>query len=200
VTLSSDPNKLRVVAFARFPVAGLCKTRLIPAVGAEGAAAIHTKLVETCIAAMRGSGLLIELRTTGAEAHAFRDWLGSDIAFFDQGEGDLGDRLARAAAPYPVIFIGSDAPDLNAARLIAAAAALRTAPAVIGPAEDGGYYLLGLNAPAPWLFTDMDWGTETVFDETMRRLAAHDIVPIVLEPLADVDRPEDLARWPELTR
>jgi uncharacterized protein len=200
VTLSSDPNKLRVVAFARFPVAGLCKTRLIPAVGAEGAAAIHTKLVEACIAAMRGSGLLIELRTTGAEAHAFRDWLGSDIAFFDQGEGDLGDRLARAAAPYPVIFIGSDAPDLNAARLIAAAAALRTAPAVIGPAEDGGYYLLGLNAPAPWLFTDMDWGTETVFDETMRRLAAHDIVPIVLEPLADVDRPEDLARWPELTR
>jgi uncharacterized protein len=200
VTLSYDPNNVRVVAFARFPVAGLCKTRLIPAVGADGAAAIHTKLVETCIAAMRGSGLLIELWTTGAEAHAFRDWLGDDIAFIDQGEGDLGDRLARAAAPYPVIFIGSDAPDLDAARLIAAAAALRTGPAVIGPAEDGGYYLLGLNAPAPWLFTHMDWGTETVFDETMRRFAAHDIVPIVLEPLADVDRPEDLTRWPELTR
>ena len=196
----SNPRDVRVVAFARFPVAGTCKTRLIPAVGAEGAAAIHTKLVEICVAAMRGSGLSIELHTTGAEALAFREWLGGDIAFIDQGEGDLGDRLARAAAPYPVIFIGSDAPDLDADRLIAAATALANASAVIGPAEDGGYYLLGLNAPAPWLFTDMDWGTETVFEETMRRFAAHGITPVVLEPLADVDRPEDLARWPELTR
>lgn len=196
----SNPRDVRVVAFARFPVAGTCKTRLIPAVGAEGAAAIHTKLVEICVAAMRGSGLSIELHTTGAEALAFREWLGGDIAFIDQGEGDLGDRLARAAAPYPVIFIGSDAPDLNAERLIAAATALANASAVIGPAEDGGYYLLGLNTPAPWLFTDMDWGTETVFEETMRRFAAHGITPVVLEPLADVDRPDDLARWPELTR
>lgn len=196
----SNPYDVRVVAFARFPVAGMCKTRLIPAVGAQGAATIHTKLVETCVAAMRGSGLSIELRTTGAEAAAFRDWLGDDIAFIDQGEGDLGDRLARAAAPYPVIFIGSDAPDLDADRLITAAKALASAPAVIGPAEDGGYYLLGLNAPAPWLFTDMDWGTETVFEETMRRFAAHGVTPAVLEPLADLDRPEDLARWPELTR
>ena len=196
----SNPHDVRVVAFARFPVTGMCKTRLIPAVGAQGAAAIHTKLVEICVAAMRGSGLSIELRTTGAEVSAFREWLGGDIAFIDQGEGDLGDRLARAAAPYPVIFIGSDAPDLDADRLIGAAAALRTAPAVIGPAEDGGYYLLGLNAPALWLFTDMDWGTETVFDETMRRFAAHGVTPMVLEPLADLDRPEDLARWPELTQ
>jgi uncharacterized protein len=198
--MSSDPNNVRVVAFARFPVAGMCKTRLIPAVGAAGAAAIHTRLVETCIAAMRGSGLATELHITGADFSAFRDWLGDDISFVDQGEGDLGDRLARAASPYPVIFIGSDAPDLNADRLVAAAAALRDAPAVIGPAEDGGYYLLGLNTPAPWLFNDMDWGTETVFDETMRRFAAHGIAPAVLEPLADVDRPEDLTRWPELTR
>jgi len=196
----SNPHDVRVAAFARFPVAGMCKTRLIPAVGAQGAATIHTKLVENCVAAMRGSGLSIELRTTGAEAPAFRDWLGLDIAFIDQGDGDLGDRLARAAAPYPVIFIGSDAPDLDADRLIAAAKALASAPAVIGPAEDGGYYLLGLNAPAPWLFTGMDWGTEAVFEETMRRFAAHGVTPVVLEPLADLDRPEDLARWPELTR
>ncbi len=196
--MTSDQNDVRIVAFARFPVAGMCKTRLIPAVGADGAAAIHTRLVETCVAAMRASGLSIELRTTGAEAFAFCDWLGRDITFIDQGEGDLGDRLARAAAPYPVIFIGSDAPDLDTGRLIVAAKALASAPAVIGPAEDGGYYLLGLNAPAPWLFTDMAWGTETVFDETMRRFAAHGIAPVVLEPLADLDRPEDLARWPEL--
>jgi uncharacterized protein len=200
VTKASEPNGVRIVAFARFPVAGKCKTRLIPAVGAEGAAAIHTSLVERCVAAMRRSGLAIELRTTGGDISSFQGWLGNDIQFVDQGEGDLGDRLARAAAPYPVIFIGSDAPDLDADRLINAATALQNAAAVIGPAEDGGYYLLGLNASAPWLFADMDWGTETVFDETMRRMVDHGITPIVLEPLADVDRPEDLARWPELTR
>ena len=204
VTKFHDPHEacpdVRIVAFARFPVAGMCKTRLIPAVGAEGAAAIHTRLVERCVAAMRGSGLSVELWTTGAGATAFQHWLGDDIRFTDQGEGDLGDRLARAAAPYPVIFIGSDAPDLDAARLTAAASALRNAEAVIGPAEDGGYYLLGLNAPAPWLFTDMDWGTDRVFAETMRRFSDHGIAPVVLDPLADVDRPEDLARWPELSQ
>jgi rSAM/selenodomain-associated transferase 1 len=188
----------RITAFARFPMAGHCKTRLIPAVGAEGAAAIHTRLVETCVAAMRGSGLPIELRITGASPAAFHEWLGGDIPLAEQGDGDLGARLARAAAPYPVIFIGSDAPGLDAARLITAADALEDADAVIGPAEDGGYYLLGLNRPAPWLFDDMDWGTETVFAETMRRFAAHDITPVVLEVLADVDRPEDLTRWPDL--
>lgn len=193
------PNGARVVAFARYPVAGMCKTRLIPALGADGAARLHKRLVERCVAAMRGSKLTVELRTTGADPGAFGDWLGEDIRFIDQGEGDLGDRLARATTPYPVIFIGADAPDLDSARLSAAAKALASAPAVIGPAEDGGYYLLGLNAPAPWLFSDMAWGTETVFGESMSRFAAHAIAPVVLEPLADLDRPEDLARWPELT-
>ena len=140
----------------------------------------------------------MELRITGASPQAFREWLGADIPFAEQGDGDLGARLARAAAPYPVIFIGSDAPGLDAARLIAAADALGEAQAVIGPAEDGGYYLLGLKAPAPWLFDDMDWGTETVFAETMRRFAANGMSPVVLDILADVDRPEDLVRWPAL--
>ena len=190
---------LRIVAFARYPVAGQCKTRLIPAIGAAGAAALHKRLVEKCVAAMRGTGLAVEIRITGGEADQFAIWLGQGIAFVDQGEGDLGDRLSRASAPYPVIFIGADAPDLDATRLVAAATALRHAPAVIGPAEDGGYYLLGLNAPAPWLFNAMPWGTETVFLETMARFAEHGVTPTILELLADLDRPEDLARWPELS-
>jgi uncharacterized protein len=190
----------RIVVFARFPVPGMCKTRLIPAIGPEGAAALHKRLVEQCVGAMRATGHRVEVRTTGGETAAFSDWLGDDIGFVDQGDGDLGDRLARAASPYPVIFIGADAPDLSAERLSAAATALADAPAIIGPAEDGGYYLLGLNAPAAWLFNDMVWGVETVFEETMRRFAAHGIAPTVLEPLADLDRPEDLARWPHLTQ
>jgi glycosyltransferase A (GT-A) superfamily protein (DUF2064 family) len=69
---------------------------------------------------------------------------------------------------------------------------------VIGPAEDGGYWLLGLRAPMPFLFEPMAWGTETVFAETMARFEAWGIAPAVLERLPDLDRPEDLGRWPEL--
>lgn len=194
------PHDIRVVAFARYPVAGLCKTRLIPAVGPDGAARIHKRLVEICVQSVRESGLRLELRITGAPPSDFADWLGSDIDYVDQGEGDLGDRLLRATEPLPVLLIGSDAPGLGPAQLRAAAGALAAADVVIGPADDGGYYLLGLTSPAPWLFNDMAWGTDGVFASTCARLRERNIVPAVLDSLSDVDRPEDLARWPELMR
>ena len=127
----------------------------------------------------------------------FREWLGEGPMLVDQGDGDLGVRLLRAAEP-PVILIGADIPDLSAARLRAAAAALQDAPAVIGPAEDGGYYLLGLRVPMPFLFEAMPWGTDQVFTITAERLAGCGVVPALLPMLADLDRPEDLARWPAL--
>jgi glycosyltransferase A (GT-A) superfamily protein (DUF2064 family) len=80
-----------------------------------------------------------------------------------------------------------------------AAAALVEHDVVIGPAEDGGYWLIGISARHDWLFTDMSWGTEAVLPETLRRLTEHDIEPKLLPILADCDRPEDLARWPWLT-
>lgn len=195
MTIATEHRDTRVVAFARYPEPGLCKTRLIPAVGPDGAARIHKRLVEICIAAMRGSGLPMELHITGASPSAFADWLGTDIRFVEQGDGDLGARLLRATSPLPVLLIGSDAPGLDAARLRAAADALSHAPAVIGPADDGGYYLLGLRNPSPWLFNEMAWGTDSVFADTMARFAVHGIQPVVLDSLSDVDRPEDLQRW-----
>lgn len=186
----------RLTLFARFPTPGVAKTRLIPAIGAQAAAALHRALVEATVAEMRASGLPFELRYTGATTQAFSDWLGADIALIDQGDGDLGDRLARAQTP--ALLIGADAPALDAHRMRRAADALTTAPAVIGPAEDGGYYLLGSARPMAFLFEAMPWGTDAVFAETMQRLGANGIDPVVLETLADIDRPEDLARWPDL--
>ena len=90
---------------------------------------------------------------------------------------------------------GPDNPGLSPAHLAAAAKALATAPAVIGPAADGGYWLLGLAAPLPGLFEDIDWGTGTVFAQTLAKLPAG--TPR-LETLADLDTPEDLAHWPGL--
>ena len=188
----------RVVLFTRWPEPGLAKTRLIPALGPDGAAALHQRLTGRALAAMRASGLPMEVRTTGAPLQAFRVWLGDGPALVDQGDGGLGARLLRAADP-PVILIGADIPDLSADVLQAAAAALQDAPAVIGPAKDGGYYLLGLGSPMPFLFDDMPWGTDQVFALTMARLAARGVSHAVLPVLADLDRPEDLARWPGLS-
>lgn len=185
----------RIILFARFPEPGRAKTRLIPALGAERAAELHRRLTERIVAELRASGLPWSVAVTGAPLADFARWLGA-ADLFDQGEGDLGERLARIAPP--VIFIGADIPDLAVAHLRAAAAAVGAGRVVVGPAEDGGYYLLGLPAPMPFLFGDMPWGTDRVFGETVARLDARGIAPVLLEPLADLDRPEDLARWPDL--
>lgn len=187
----------RVVIFMRFPTAGRAKTRLIPAIGAERAADLHRRLAERTVAAVRASGLPFEVRSTGATPGAFAEWLGG-VTAVDQGEGDLGERLAAAGPPYPTLFIGSDAPDLSAALLLRAAAALASASAAIGPAADGGYWLLGLARRCDAVFADMPWSTERVCAETRARLAAGGMPPVLLPTLADCDRPEDLARWPDL--
>ena len=189
----------RVVLFTRYPEPGKAKTRLIPAIGAERAAQVHRTLTERTVQAVLESGLALEVRATGAPMEAFADWLGA-ISFVDQGAGDLGERLARAGPPYPTLFIGSDAPDLTADLLRNSADALGHADAVIGPAQDGGYWLLGLVRPVEGVFDEIDWGTDVVFSQTIARLAAAGIDPVVLPQLADCDRPEDLARWPELLR
>lgn len=188
----------RLVLFTRYPEPGKAKTRLIPMLGAAGAAALHRRMTERSVAAMRASGLPAEIRTTGADPAAFSDWLGDGLTYVEQGEGDLGARLTRAAEAPPVILLGADTPDLSAAHLLEAAGALTFNAAVIGPAEDGGYWLLGIARPIPFLFADMPWSTERVCDLTLARLAAHGIAATKLATLSDVDRPEDLARWPHL--
>lgn len=186
---------MRLSLFARWPEPGKAKTRLIPALGAVGAADIHRRLTERTVATVLAAGLACEVRSTGADPAAFRDWLGPDVVIVEQGEGDLGQRLARAAETLPVLLLGADIPGLAPRHLVTAAAALATNPAVIGPAVDGGYWLLGLAAPAPQLFENIAWGTGTVFADTVFRLSQP---PVLLETLADLDRPEDLAAWPDL--
>ncbi|OZA93894.1 MAG: hypothetical protein B7X57_03425 [Erythrobacter sp. 34-65-8] len=181
--------------FARWPRPGEVKTRLIPHFGAEGAATIYTRLLAHTIAVARASDVPFELRVTGGALELFRAAFGPDLTVTSQGEGDLTARLS--AVPAPAIVIGSDCPGLTPAVLQAAADALTTDPMVIGPASDGGYYLLGYNADAAFTFSDMPWSTPAVFEETLRRFAQRGIRPAVLPELSDVDTPEDLARWPE---
>lgn len=181
--------------FCRWPTPGEAKTRLIPGFGAEGAAAIYTKLLAHTVEVARTSGIAFELRVSGAPPERFREALGEDLQVVDQGSGGLTDKLSRV--PAPAIVIGSDCPGLTPAILVAARDALLTDAMVIGPASDGGYYLLGYNQPADFAFTDMEWSTDSVFAETLKRFAARGIRPAVLPELSDVDTAADLEEWPE---
>ena len=181
--------------FARLPVPGKVKTRLIPALGEEGAARLYAQLLTQTVAEATESGLDFELRVTGGEIDAFHELFGADVAVIDQGGGDLGDKMGRVEAP--ALLIGSDCPGVTAPLLRAAAEALTDRRVVLGPANDGGYYLIGFREPVPFLFENMEWSTPRVFPETLARLVARGMGPAVLPELTDIDTAEDLAEWPE---
>ncbi|WP_109355637.1 TIGR04282 family arsenosugar biosynthesis glycosyltransferase [Sphingorhabdus sp. EL138] len=191
-------NTVRLVLFTRYPVPGSAKTRLIPALGADGAAAVHMQLTERTVEILKQISQPIEIQYSGGDANTIARWLGSDLSYVPQVEGDLTSRLLAAMDPAPVIFLGSDTPDLSAHHVNAAINALQKSDVVIGPADDGGYYLIGLAKPYPFLFQNMRWSTEHVMPDTLDRLRQHDIGFELLETLHDCDRPEDLERWPWL--
>ncbi|MBU2538315.1 MAG: TIGR04282 family arsenosugar biosynthesis glycosyltransferase, partial [Proteobacteria bacterium] len=128
-------------------------------------------------------------------------WLSGDIPCVPQGEGDLGDRLRRAFTlafardTRRVVIIGADCPGLSPTLFSQAFAALDHKDLVIGPAMDGGYYLIGLSHPAPSLFSDIPWGSGKVLAATLNQAKTLNLSNHLLEPLADVDRPEDLRHF-----
>lgn len=192
---------VRVQVFARDPEPGRTKTRLIPALGAEGACRCYLCLLDATLACVRSAGFdALELwsdrsprtRALGDRAEA----LGATLRL--QTGADLGARMAAAledalAASALPVLVGSDLPGLTAAHLRAATAAIRGgAEAVFAPAEDGGYGLVDLSRPWPELFRGVPWGTDRVMAETRARARGRPLVE--LDPLWDVDAPEDLAR------
>ena len=194
----------RIVVMAKAPLAGYAKTRLIPALGAEGAARLAQRLLAQTMAQSRCAGLgEVELCCAPDAAHpafAAQAKLGG-VLLTVQGEGDLGARMQRAfvrglAQARQVIVIGTDAPALDAACLQAASAALARADAVLAPAADGGYALIGLRQPAPRLFAQMPWSTERVMALTRERLAEGGLRWTELATLHDIDEAADLRHLP----
>ena len=183
----------RIVIFAKAPVPGRVKTRLIPALGAEGAAKLAAEMLEHTVAQALASGLQVELC---GEPDPATWYTGPSIHLTTQGEGGLGERLHRAAhrvlRSENILLIGADCPALNAPHLRAASEALERHDAVIHPAEDGGYVLLGLRRFDPSLFESIAWSTNTVATETLARIAALGWSIDIRETLADIDQPADL--------
>lgn len=192
----------KLIIFTRFPQAGTTKTRLIPALGPVGAAELQRRLSERIVhtgrelAAVRGVAL--EICHAGGEGGQIGVWLGLDLATAPQGAGDLGARMARAFARawqqscHRVVLVGADCPALSVEILDKAFIALAGHDFVLGPAVDGGYYLIGLARPVPALFEDQPWGESCLLSHTLARAARLGLTGQLLEELADVDRPADL--------
>ncbi|GAA3528850.1 TIGR04282 family arsenosugar biosynthesis glycosyltransferase [Zobellella aerophila] len=198
-------SQTRIIIFAKAPLPGQAKTRLIPALGAEGAARLARQMLLSTLA----RGLTADLgpvelcMSPNPRDPAWADIpLPPGLILSDQGDGDLGERMARAAkrglAQSPrVLLIGTDCPALIPARLRSTADQLHRKDAVIHPALDGGYVLLGLTRFHPRLFTDIPWSTSQVGSITLARLDELGWSCHRAEPLPDIDEPGDLHHLPE---
>ncbi len=195
-----------LIVFARYPEPGNTKTRLIPAVGAVAAADIQHRLsLRTLTIARefcRDQKDDVEIRFTGGTAEQMGILYGTDWRFREQHNGGLGQRLALAIADgflggaRSVVVIGTDCPALSADHLRATHEALVDADVVLGPALDGGYYLVGLRQPHSELFDGIAWSTDQVLMQTQEAANRLGLSVHLLEALADIDRPEDLRHMP----
>ncbi|MDP8962444.1 MAG: TIGR04282 family arsenosugar biosynthesis glycosyltransferase [Cyanobacteriota bacterium] len=195
----------RLIIFTRYPEPGKTKTRLIPVLGEEGAATLQRQMTEHKLAEVRKlqvfHPLSIEVHFAGGNEQLMQGWLGSNIIYRHQSEGDIGCRMASAfqasfeGGMNRVVLIGSDCPDLNAQLLAQAFQALEQHDLVLGPARDGGYYLIGLHHLLPELFTGISWSTAEVLQQTQSIAKRLELAVAYLPLLSDVDRPEDLSVW-----
>jgi rSAM/selenodomain-associated transferase 1 len=198
--MSATIEPVAIAILAKAPIPGFAKTRLIPALGEAGAAALQARLTERAVAAATAAGTgPVTLWAAPDRRHPAFAELGARFgaSLADQVEGDLGARMlaALAAANGPALVIGTDCPLLTAEHLRATADVLRNAADVaVIPAEDGGYALIGMRAPHPALFADMGWSSAGVMDETRRRLTQLGLTWREPATLWDVDVPDDLVR------
>lgn len=198
-----DLRQVQIAVLAKAPIAGLAKTRLIPALGPQGAARLQRQFTHNAVRVAQAAGLgpVTLWGAPNAQHRFFRALVrATGVACLAQPNGDLGQRMHRAfrfhCALGPLLLTGTDCPPLQPAHLRCAARALLNGDdAVFYPAQDGGYVLVGLRQPQPALFDGIVWSTSTVMAETRRRAHALGLRVREFEPLWDVDTPADLARW-----
>ena len=196
-------NKL--IVFTRYPEAGKTKTRLIESLGPDGAADLQREMTEAVLVNARSlqerGECEIEVWFAGGTEQLMREWLGVDLLYVKQEGRDLGERMASAfkasidAGAKRTIITGVDCPGMTADVVKSGFRALDDCDLVLGPAFDGGYYLIGLKENQPDLFRNIEWGTKTVLKDTMRIARGQKLAVTQLEKLTDVDYPSDLNAW-----
>jgi rSAM/selenodomain-associated transferase 1 len=194
------PRDLLIV-FVKAPRPGKVKTRIAEVIGPQPACDAYLALVEILIGNLR---TLPNVQVRYSPDDALLEiprWVQPTWTTAAQGEGDLGERLKAAfrdgfkTGAERVVIIGSDAPEITHDDIEAAWRALGENDLVLGPAEDGGYWLIGLRAERPELFERIAWSTATVFEETVARSKATGLKTHLLRRLADIDTIEDLRRF-----
>ena len=188
----------RLVVFGRVPVPGRVKTRLARAVGPLAAARLYRLLLEHTLTQARSAGPPVTLALVDTDGLGEVWQPPPGLAVVDQGPGGLGDRMGRtfgrhfAAGAEVMVLIGSDLPGLSADLLRDAFSALTSAPVVLGPSVDGGYWLVGQRRPGHDLFSGIPWSTAEVLAATRRRLAELDTPHLELSLRTDLDTEADL--------
>lgn len=194
-----------LIVFTRYPEPGKTKTRLIPVLGAEGAAELQRRMtLHTLTIAeqlMHCRPVSVEVHFEGANEGLMREMFGANVRHIPQCKGDLGERMLRSfrrafrRGVRKTIIVGTDCPGISVKQIEQALDELEHGQLILGPANDGGYYLIGLRKAIPQLFRDIPWGTGEVLKRTLEIAEDKMLWTALLEPLGDVDRPEDLPIW-----
>jgi len=203
-------NARLLLLFSRYPTPGKVKTRLIPGLGAEGAASLQRCLTRHILGVARRfvetAKIDLEVWFDGSRITLMQRMFGMEFCYRPQGGGDLGQRMVQAfAAAFgqgrrQVVLMGSDCPEISEALLAESFFLLEGYDLVLGPAKDGGYYLIGLRTWHPELFRDIPWGTGEVLEKTLAAARRLKLPVALLESLTDIDRPEDLAVWARISQ
>ncbi len=181
-------EKVICILFTRYPRVGEVKTRLIPSLGAERTTLLHKKMTEYALQQASNAGYRVYIYYTGASEKEMQSWLGPEYTYFKQSEGDLGQRMSAAFAATlkvaeKVLLMGSDCPNNRSCNLKKAVSLLDTASCVLGPSNDGGYYMIGLKVLHEAMFQDIAWGSEKVFAQSIDKAPDYALLPV----LNDVD-------------
>jgi hypothetical protein len=194
----------RLIVYAKRPLPGHAKTRLGRALGDEQAAGVYARLLYTYLAglpALERIGVQVQLDVAAPADVPFFTAAFPEFLVRPQVEGNLGRRMAASfdqafqENTSAVVLTGSDVPNLDAELVAEAFELLQSAPVVIGPAADGGYYLLGFQSPGMDLFDGIAWSTDQVLAQTLAQLQAAGLPPVLLPELLDVDTVTAYTEW-----
>ncbi|MGB3655135.1 MAG: TIGR04282 family arsenosugar biosynthesis glycosyltransferase [Rivularia sp. (in: cyanobacteria)] len=205
MSFSPELAKQHLIIFTRYPQPGKTKTRLIPALGVEGAANLQRQMTEYTLSKVKklckSIAISFEVRFADGNLQLMQSWLGTELNYQLQGEGDLGKRMENSflnafnKGAQKVVIIGIDCPGVDTEVLVEAFEKISDCDLLLGPAVDGGYYLIGLKRAIGELFINIDWGTAKVLQQTVDIAQQLNLSVGYLRSLADVDRPEDLPIW-----
>lgn len=204
----------RLIIFTRYPIPGKTKTRMIPSLGYEGALTLHHEMTNHTLKISQQwlndypnsnqNPKYLAIYYHGGNQELMQLWLGKDHEYHQQSTGDLGEKMLSAIQEsqqqnyQKIVIIGTDCPSLTPPLINQAFQQLNHKEIVLGPAQDGGYYLIGVKDTYPPLFKNIPWGTSRVFQDTINQIKQLQLSFSLLPILTDIDYPDDLWIWEEI--